>query len=173
MFHNTGAGENESQPARLAAKFPWYIQPCTRSGRNSRQMCRSHKAAGPGSRRRARPISATRAPVAVRLGASSPPGSRLTTRLSWPAACHLPARRVSAVSALQLPTSSTGRRGGYSYDFDLRLDPIRLGHVGVLKRLSTEEHDREGSQQTIDRTGKDVGNCKCLRTTDAEVRDDV
>jgi MYXO-CTERM domain-containing protein len=61
---------------------------------------------------------------------------------------------------LQLPTSSTGRRGGYSYGFDLRLDPIRLGYVGALKRLSTEERDREGSQQTIDWPGKDVGNCK-------------
>src|SRR3954462_10068512 len=61
---------------------------------------------------------------------------------------------------LQLPTSSTSRRGGYSYGFDLRLDPIRLDHVGALKWLSTEEHDLEDSQQTIDPTRKDVGNCK-------------
>ncbi len=66
---------------------------------------------------------------------------------------------------MQLPTSSTSRRGGYSYSFDLRLDPIRLDHVGALKRLSTEEHDLEDSQQTIDPTGKDVGNCKRLRGT--------
>jgi hypothetical protein len=66
---------------------------------------------------------------------------------------------------LQLPTSSTSRRGGYSYGFDLRLDPIRLDHVGALKRLSTEEHDREDSQQTVDPTGKDVGNCKRLKVT--------
>jgi Resolvase, N terminal domain len=43
------------------------------------------------------------------------------------------------------------------------LDPIRLDHVGALKRLSTEEHDLEDSQQTIDSTGKDVGNCKLVR----------
>jgi hypothetical protein len=55
-------------------------------------------------------------------------------------------------------------QGGYSCGFDLRLDPTRLGHVGALKRLSTEEHDREGSQQTIDATGKDVGNCKAQTT---------
>src|SRR5436190_13313606 len=67
---------------------------------------------------------------------------------------------VPSRSGLQLPTSSTSRRGGYSYGFDLRLDPIRLDHVGTLKRLSTEEHDLEDSQQTIDPTGKDVGNCK-------------
>src|SRR3954453_22711214 len=67
---------------------------------------------------------------------------------------------VSVVSPLQLPTSSTSRRGSYSCGFDLRLDPIRLDHVGALKRLSTEEHDLEDSQQTIDSTGKDVGNCK-------------
>src|SRR4051812_10069046 len=61
----------------------------------------------------------------------------------------------------QLPTSSTSRRGGYSFGFDLHLDPIRLDHVGALSRLSTEERDFEDSQQTIDLTGKDVGNCKC------------
>src|SRR5947209_3944549 len=64
------------------------------------------------------------------------------------------------LSGLQLPTSSTSHRGGYSCGFDLRLDPIRLDHVGALKRLRTEEHDLEDSQQTIDSTGKDVGNCK-------------
>src|SRR3954453_1113869 len=67
---------------------------------------------------------------------------------------------VSCRGTLQLPTSSTSRRGGYSCGFDLRLDPKRLDHVGALKRLSTEEHDLEDSQQTIDSTGKDVGNCK-------------
>ena len=65
---------------------------------------------------------------------------------------------------LQLPTSSTSRRGGYSYGFDLRLDPIRLDHVGARKRLSTEEHDLEDSQQTVDSTGKD-GDCKRLSST--------
>src|SRR5947209_15548671 len=75
-----------------------------------------------------------------------------TSRATLPSA----ARRT-----LQLPTSSTSRRGGYSYGFDLRLDPIRLDHVGALKRLSTEEHDLQDSQQTVDPTGKDVGNCKC------------
>src|SRR4051794_24345752 len=59
---------------------------------------------------------------------------------------------------LQLPTSSTSRRGGYSYGFDLRLDPIGLDHVGALRRLSPEEHELDDSQQTIDSTGKDVGN---------------
>src|SRR4051812_169575 len=39
-------------------------------------------------------------------------------------------------------------------------DPIRLDHVGALKRLSTEERDFEDSQQTIDPAGKDAGNCK-------------
>ena len=51
-------------------------------------------------------------------------------------------------------------QGGYSYSFDLRLDPMRLDHVGALKRLSTEELDVEDSQQTVDLTRKDVGNCK-------------
>src|SRR5947209_4844024 len=67
---------------------------------------------------------------------------------------------AAVLNGLQLPTSSTSRRGGYSCGFDLRLDPIRLDHVGALKRLRTEEHDLEDSQQTIDSTGKDVGNCK-------------
>src|SRR3954469_25756994 len=70
----------------------------------------------------------------------------------------------AALAPLQLPTSSTSRRGGYSCGFDLRLDPIRLDHVGALKRLSTEEHDLEDSQQTINSTGKDVGNCKVSGT---------
>src|SRR3954447_3567961 len=51
-------------------------------------------------------------------------------------------------------------QGGYSYSFDLRLDPMRLDYIGALKRLSTEELDLEDSQQTFDLTGKDVGNCK-------------
>src|SRR3954468_23111645 len=67
---------------------------------------------------------------------------------------------VSVFSPLQLPTSSTSRRGGYSYGFDLRLDPIRLDHAGALKWLSTEEHDLEDSQQAVDPTEKNVGNCK-------------
>src|SRR3954447_3857286 len=66
----------------------------------------------------------------------------------------------TALRDLQLPTSPTGRRGGCSYGFDLRLDPTRLDHVGTLKRLSTEEHDLEASQQTVDPAGKNVGNCK-------------
>src|SRR5215213_1628630 len=70
--------------------------------------------------------------------------------------------RKVALRHLQLPTSSTSRRGGYSCGFDLRLDPIRLAHVGALKWLSTEEHDLEDSQQTIDPTRKDVGNCKMV-----------
>src|SRR4051812_25593800 len=73
-------------------------------------------------------------------------------------------RLVSGEPPLQLPTSSTSRRGGYSCGFDLRLGPIRLDHVGALKRLSTEEHDLEDSQQAIDATGKDVGNCKAQTT---------
>src|SRR3954451_15836262 len=75
------------------------------------------------------------------------------------------ARRQPALRLLQLPTSSTSRRGGYSCGFDLRLDPIRLDHVGALKRLSTEEHDLEDSQQPVDATGKDVSNCKRLTAT--------
>src|SRR3954469_26045634 len=79
--------------------------------------------------------------------------------------CRTSRFSVSVVWGLQLPTSSTSRRGGYSYGFDLRLDPIRLDHVGALKWLSTEEHDLEDSQQTIDPTRKDVGNCKRLGRT--------
>src|SRR4051794_4987625 len=71
-----------------------------------------------------------------------------------------PTRYPAVLTGLQLPTSSTSRRGGYSYGFDLRLDPIRLDHLGALKRLSTEELGLEESQQTVDPTGKDVGNCK-------------
>src|SRR3954462_13276967 len=72
---------------------------------------------------------------------------------------------AAVLNGLQLPTSSTSRRGGYSCGFDLRLGPIRLDHVGALKRLSTEEHDLEDSQQAVDATGKDVGNCKRLTAT--------
>src|SRR4051794_27352865 len=71
-----------------------------------------------------------------------------------------PTRYPAVLTGLQLPTSSTSRRGGYSYGFDLRLDPIRLDHLRALKRLSTEELGLEESQQTVDPTGKDVGNCK-------------
>ena len=35
--------------------------------------------------------------------------------------------------------------------------------MGALKRLSPEECDFEDSQQTIDQTGKNVGNCKPAR----------
>jgi hypothetical protein len=42
---------------------------------------------------------------------------------------------------------------------------MRLDHVGALKRLSTKEHDLEDSQQVIESTGKDVGNCKRLSAT--------
>src|SRR3954447_16777602 len=55
-------------------------------------------------------------------------------------------------------------QSGYSCSFDLRLDPMRLDHVGALKRLSTKGGDLEDSQQAIDLTGKDVGNCKTTRS---------
>src|SRR4051794_35692801 len=72
-----------------------------------------------------------------RFGLSNPryDKSGLNPESAWGAAARKP---------FQLPTSSTSRRGGYSYGFDLHLDPIRFGHVGALKRLSMEEHDREG-----------------------------
>src|SRR3954465_5104939 len=62
--------------------------------------------------------------------------------------CELifPHRFCPGEFASSIPTSSTSRRGGYSCGFDLRLDPIRLDHVGTFKRLSTEEHDLEDSQ---------------------------
>ena len=40
------------------------------------------------------------------------------------------------------------------------LGPERLADVETFKRLGTEEHDLEESQQGIDLTRKDVGNCK-------------
>src|SRR3954454_23196199 len=99
---------------------------------------------GLGDRRRgnvgAKPLLGAEGEAALRAALSTPPADgRLWT--------------------LQLPTSSTSRRGGYSYGFDLRLDPIRLDHVRALERLSPEECDSEDSQQTIDQTGKNVGNC--------------
>src|SRR3954452_430603 len=78
---------------------------------------------------------------------------------------------IESLAGLQLPTSSTSRRGGYSYGFDLRLDPIRLDHLGALKRLSTEELGLEESQQTVDPTGKDVGNCKQREAGSGAARD--
>src|SRR5947209_9637407 len=74
-----------------------------------------------------------------------------TSRATLPSA----ARRT-----LQLPTSSTSRRGGYRYGFDLRLNPIRLDHVGAVKRLCMEEYDLEDRQQTINSVEEDVGNYK-------------
>src|SRR3954466_2496633 len=74
----------------------------------------------------------------VRL-AGPRPGSGLEVLLAQPV--------VDPQRPLQLPTSSTSRRGGYSYGFDLRLDPIRLDHVRALERLSPEECDSEDSQQ--------------------------
>src|SRR3954471_15073044 len=47
---------------------------------------------------------------------------------------HRERLNVSVRPGLQLPTSPTGRRGGCSYGFDLRLDLTRLDHVGTLKR---------------------------------------
>src|SRR3954469_18158510 len=70
--------------------------------------------------------------------------------------CRTSRFSVSVVWGLQLPTSSTSRRGGYSYGFDLRLGPVRLDHVGTLKELATEKHDLKDSTQTVDSTGKDV-----------------
>ncbi|MCC2652304.1 MAG: hypothetical protein K0Q60_2467 [Microvirga sp.] len=43
--------------------------------------------------------------------------------------------------------------------------PERLADVETFKRLGTEEHDLEESQQGIELTGKDVGNCKCVKPT--------
>jgi hypothetical protein len=43
--------------------------------------------------------------------------------------------------------------------------PEKLADVETFKRLGTEEHDLEESQQRIDLTGKDVGNCKRLNPT--------
>src|SRR5688500_2516542 len=42
--------------------------------------------------------------------------------------------------------------------------PEKLADVETFKRLGTEEHDLEESQQGVDLMGKDVGNCK-LQTT--------
>ena len=41
----------------------------------------------------------------------------------------------------------------------------KLADVETFKRLGTEEHDLEESQQGVDLTGKDVGNCKRLSGT--------
>ena len=41
--------------------------------------------------------------------------------------------------------------------------PEKLADVETFKRLATEEHDLEESQQGDDPTGKDVGNCKAHR----------
>jgi hypothetical protein len=42
--------------------------------------------------------------------------------------------------------------------------PEKLADVETFKRLATEEHDLEESQQGVDPTGKDVGNCKAQTT---------
>jgi hypothetical protein len=43
--------------------------------------------------------------------------------------------------------------------------PEKLADVETFKRLGTEEHDLEESQQGVVPTGKDVGNCKRLKDT--------
>src|SRR3954447_7771560 len=73
------------------------------------------------------------------------------------------ARKVG-LRRLQLPTSLTSRRCRYSYGFDLCLSPIRHSKRRLSKWLSTEGHAPEGSQQSLNRPGKDVGNCKAQRT---------
>ena len=67
--------------------------------------------------------------------------------------------------SLQLPTSSTSRRGGYSCGFDLCLSPKGHSRWTASKRLSAEGHLFEGSPQLIDPAGKNVGNCKRLTGT--------
>ena len=53
--------------------------------------------------------------------------------------------------------------------------PERLADVETFKRLGTEEHDLEESQQAIDLTGKNVGNCKPhrMRTVVRQPGEDV
>src|SRR4051812_23174978 len=65
---------------------------------------------------------------------------------------------------MQLPTSSTSRRDGYSCGFDLCLRS--KGHLRWMasKPLSAEGHLLQGSWQGIDPTRKDVGNCKMVNT---------
>src|SRR3954471_13330436 len=67
---------------------------------------------------------------------------------------------VSLRPGLQLPTSSTSRRGGYGCGFDLCSDSIRIDEVKAFKRLSTKGGDLEESTQAVDLIGKDVGNRK-------------
>src|SRR3954471_14332886 len=69
---------------------------------------------------------------------------------------------VSLRPGLQLPTSSTSRRGGYGCGFDLCSDSIRIDEVKAFKRLSTKGGDLEESTQAIDLIGKDVGDRKSL-----------
>src|SRR3954465_2115054 len=105
---------------------------------------------------RSGPRSSTSAWPAASSTRSWPAPSSSRPSRAWPSGSWR--STVNVVCCLQLPTSSTSRRGGYSYGFDLRLDPISLDHLGALKRLSTEELGLEESQQTVDPTGKDVGN---------------
>src|SRR4051794_8487314 len=72
---------------------------------------------------------------------------------------------IARLSTLQLPTSSTSRRGGYGCGFDLCSDSIRIDEVKAFKRLSTKGGDLEESTQAIDLIGKDVGNRKSSGTT--------
>src|SRR3954447_9397617 len=72
---------------------------------------------------------------------------------------------VSVVWALQLPTSSTSRRDGYSCGFDLCLSSKGHSKWMASKRLSAEGHLLQGSWQGVDPTWKDVGNCKRLGGT--------
>src|SRR3954468_3646491 len=67
---------------------------------------------------------------------------------------------VNARQTLQLPTSSTSPRDGYSCGFDLCLSSKGHSKWMASKRLSAEGHLLQGSWQRIDPTWKDVGNCK-------------
>src|SRR3954464_8740456 len=67
---------------------------------------------------------------------------------------------VGVARHLQLPTSSTSRRDGYSCGFDLCLSSKGHSKWMASKRLSAEGHLLQGSWQGIDPTWKDVGNWK-------------
>src|SRR3954469_25264747 len=99
-------------------------------------------------------------PVSARTRRTSPGGNVLaiTPRLMW-SLTRMPVGRLAGTRAIVVARPRASASMAQLCPYVNRI-AIRLDHVGALSRLSTEERDFEDSQQTIDLTGKDGGNCR-------------
>src|SRR3954453_22308346 len=85
--------------------------------------------------------------TAAALQAGSPPSGLLAGGAGHPGGDRVHGNRRRGLAITHIFDQP---QSGYSCSFDLRLDPMRLDHVGALKRLSTKGGDLEDSQQAID-----------------------